>query len=82
MLSELKGKNKMKPEPIWVKCKGEAHSNPYIDNCGVCMPYWETYPICPKCRYKLTGTGKCTGCGKFYNIKQDIETKIKKMMGV
>ena len=23
-----------------VPCTGEAHSNPYIDNCGVCMPQW------------------------------------------
>jgi hypothetical protein len=22
------------------KCEGEAHSNPFIDNCGVCMPRW------------------------------------------
>ena len=22
------------------ECHGEAHSNPYIDNCGVCMPRW------------------------------------------
>lgn len=22
------------------KCNGEAHSNPHIDNCGVCMPNW------------------------------------------
>lgn len=21
-------------------CNGEAHSNPHIDNCGVCMPRW------------------------------------------
>lgn len=21
-------------------CNGEAHSNPHIDNCGVCMPNW------------------------------------------
>ena len=21
-------------------CNGDAHSNPYIDNCGVCMPNW------------------------------------------
>ena len=21
-------------------CNGEAHSNPYVDNCGVCMPHW------------------------------------------
>lgn len=23
------------------KCTGAAHSNPFIDNCGVCMPNWE-----------------------------------------
>lgn len=23
-------------------CEGEAHSNPMIDNCGVCMPDWGT----------------------------------------
>jgi hypothetical protein len=22
------------------KCTGEAHSNPFIDNCGICMPRW------------------------------------------
>lgn len=27
------------------KCNGEAHSNPYIDNCGVCMPFWGSYPV-------------------------------------
>ena len=21
-------------------CNGEAHGNPHIDNCGVCMPNW------------------------------------------
>jgi hypothetical protein len=26
-------------EPI-TKCNGEAHSNPFIDNCMVCMPRW------------------------------------------
>lgn len=23
-----------------VQCDGEAHSNPHIDNCGVCAPMW------------------------------------------
>ncbi len=23
-----------------VPCTGEAHSNAYIDHCGVCMPRW------------------------------------------
>jgi len=22
------------------KCLGEAHSNPFIDSCCVCMPHW------------------------------------------
>lgn len=30
---------------ITVKCSGEAHSNPYIDHCGVCMPHWGKYPV-------------------------------------
>jgi hypothetical protein len=21
-------------------CTGAAHSNPFIDHCGVCMPFW------------------------------------------
>ena len=29
---------------VEVKCTGEAHSNPFIDNCGVCMPHWAHYP--------------------------------------
>ena len=23
-------------------CSGEAHGNPFIDNCMVCMPHWGT----------------------------------------
>jgi len=23
-----------------IPCPGEAHSNPFIDNCGICMPGW------------------------------------------
>jgi hypothetical protein len=26
-------------------CSGEAHSNPYIDNCGVCTPNWGTVAV-------------------------------------
>lgn len=22
------------------KCNGEAHGNPHVDHCGVCMPRW------------------------------------------
>lgn len=21
-------------------CPGDAHSNPHVDNCGICMPNW------------------------------------------
>ena len=34
---------------LWETCTGEAHSNPYIDNCGVCMPEWGRIPFCPNC---------------------------------
>lgn len=30
---------------VEVKCNGEAHGNPYIDHCGVCMPFWGRYPV-------------------------------------
>jgi hypothetical protein len=26
-----------------VECHGEAHSNPFIDHCMVCLPYWGVY---------------------------------------
>lgn len=30
---------------VEVKCTGEAHSNPYIDHCMVCLPFWGRYPM-------------------------------------
>jgi hypothetical protein len=30
---------------VMQKCNGEAHSNPYIDHCMVCMPHWGEYPV-------------------------------------
>ena len=30
---------------VGVKCTGEAHSNPFIDNCWTCMPFWGSYPV-------------------------------------
>jgi hypothetical protein len=59
----------MKTQAVWVICTGEAHSNPYIDNCGVCMPYWGRYPMCPACNKKLKDTGYCYGCRKHYEMK-------------
>lgn len=32
-------------EVVMVDCPGEAHSNPFIDNCMVCMPNWGHYPV-------------------------------------
>jgi len=28
------------PGWMWADCNGEAHSNPHIDHCSVCMPLW------------------------------------------
>lgn len=47
------------PVAIWKECNGEAHSNPYIDNCMVCLPYWGKYPVCPIHDTKLHETGYC-----------------------
>lgn len=30
-----------------VPCTGEAHSNPYIDNCGVCAPFFWARVVVP-----------------------------------
>lgn len=27
-------------EGLLVPCPGEAHSNAFIDNCGICAPRW------------------------------------------
>jgi hypothetical protein len=44
----------------WVKCSGEAHQPGVdVDHCGVCMPYWESYPVpCvgAACRHCAEGT--------------------------
>lgn len=65
-----------KPNCDWQKCWGEAHRpdvHGCIDNCMVCMPYWEEFPICPNCsansvrKYKLAKpSGYCKSCKKYY----------------
>jgi hypothetical protein len=32
------------------QCTGEAHSNPYIDHCGVCAPFWGVVVKCERSR--------------------------------
>lgn len=44
---------KIKPAPVWRECRGEAHRNPYIDHCMVCLPWWGRYPTCSACGSKL-----------------------------
>lgn len=62
----------MKPLAIWIKCNGEAHTNPFIDNCGICMPYWEEYPTCPMCNRKIINsrTGWCKTCKKYIDMRK------------
>ena len=55
-----------------VPCNGEAHSNPYIDNCGMCAPHWgycevpRDYQQCALCKgwYASVNaeTGRCDDC--------------------
>ena len=62
---------RMKQKAKWVKCTGEAHSNPYIDNCMVCLPYWGEYATCPDCGRKLNhDTGFCKDCRKYYDMEK------------
>lgn len=63
---------------IWRKCNGEAHSNPHIDHCGVCMPWWGEYPLCPYCgtsprRNSGGEKARCRGCGKYFTMKRGLE---------
>ena len=61
----------MKKDAVMIKCSGEAHGNIYIDNCGVCMPYWGMFPVCPVDNEKLKhNSGHCGKCKKFYKIKK------------
>lgn len=46
---------------VTVKCNGEAHSNPFIDNCGVCLPHWGKYPIAIPKGYSLPENAVCEG---------------------
>lgn len=64
-------------EAIWVECTGEAHSNPYIDNCMSCIPFWHYFPTCPNCKEEargveyprmLTDKGYCKGCRNHYSL--------------
>lgn len=37
---ELKEKFEAAGLKLPTQCIGEAHSNPHVDNCSVCMPNW------------------------------------------
>lgn len=40
------------------KCPGEAHKNPYIDNCAVCSPNWGYVVCCASCGRQMRYTDK------------------------
>ncbi len=43
--AEARGESRDVAEAKYMeKCPGEAHSNPWIDNCGLCMPNWGVRP--------------------------------------
>ncbi len=63
-----------------IVCYGEAHSNAYIDHCGVCLGHtWGGFFACPTCtagdgersyKLKLGPSGKsgaCPNCRKRFN---------------
>lgn len=60
----------MKQQARFIDCNGEAHNNPNIDNCAICMPFWQRYPVCPYDGIKLSTKGYCKGCKKYYDIAE------------
>lgn len=65
------------------KCTGEAHSNPYIDNCMICAPYWEEYPTCSACGSKLPKKQELNGVRTYRgsgcrDCKKGIKITVKK----
>ena len=60
----------MKLNAKWIKCQGEAHSNPYIDHCGICMPFWGEYPVCPIDKTRLIKKGYCTTCRRHFEVER------------
>lgn len=58
----------MKAYAIYRDCNGEAHDNPNIDNCMVCLPFWGRYPVCPTDGGKLAESGFCKRCRKFADV--------------
>lgn len=77
MNNEHENQHDKKVKAEWKKCCGEAHTNPYIDNCMVCMPYWEFYPICPIHKYKLRDKGWCKECRKHYKVEENNYSEMK-----
>ena len=61
--------SKTLPQATIIKCDGEAHSNPYIDNCLRCAPNWGFTLHCASCgtqlKYSPRATLKrdCPTCG-------------------
>lgn len=53
-------------------CPGEAHSNPYIDNCMTCAPRWGVVPTyAPLDLIEATGAGFAVPCSLVEREEQD-----------
>lgn len=49
---------------VKIDCPGEAHENPYIDNCMICAPRWGYFLCCPHCSATLDKKSmKCKNSG-------------------
>lgn len=57
------------PLAVIKPCDGEAHSNPWIDHCMVCIPHWGFTLHCASCDKQLQYTRgaklirRCPVCG-------------------
>lgn len=67
---------------VWKRCTGEAHSNPHIDNCSVCSPFWARIACCPSCKASLRmakskDTGKCPNKHGSFTVDRDAPTLVE-----
>lgn len=59
-----------KEKAIIKNCPMHEDASIEVDNCLFCAPFWYRIPICPKHKKKLTYSGYCRDCKKYYDISE------------
>ncbi len=60
----------MKQKAIIISCGDRVgqFEHSMRDNCYSCAPFWDLYPICPISKHKLSNSGFCKACKKYFDI--------------